>query len=325
MDSMRSLLSTSDFLQVREHKLSNDLTVWLNEDHSQPKIFGAVVVKAGAKDSPNTGIAHYFEHMMFKGTDKIGTIDYESEKVLLDIIAEKYDALADTEDPNMRAHLQQIINDLSVRAAEYVIPNEFDRLISRFGGTKLNAGTSYDYTLYFNTFSPQYISQWAEINSERLVNPVFRLFQSELETVYEEKNMYGDTMASHREIDRTLFLSASVCVSDYRKCGKLEESPSFGDAPVLREILCRFQYGIDIKRGFRYEGGLTHLGIYFFTDTKREAAPPGYRCASTIRGAGESERTYSYAFRENYGIGIPGSSRESSGSSCAQYRRILIE
>lgn len=69
-------------------------------------------------------------------------------------------------------------------------------MISRFGGTKLNAGTSYDYTLYFNTFSPQYISQWAEINSERLVNPVFRLFQSELETVYEEKNMYGDTMAS---------------------------------------------------------------------------------------------------------------------------------
>ena len=124
MDSMRSLLSTSDFLQVREHKLSNDLTVWLNEDHSQPKIFGAVVVKAGAKDSPNTGIAHYFEHMMFKGTDKIGTIDYESEKVLLDIIAEKYDALADTEDPKMRAHLQQIINDLSVRAAEYVIPND---------------------------------------------------------------------------------------------------------------------------------------------------------------------------------------------------------
>lgn len=193
---MRSLLSTSEFLQVREHKLSNDLTVWLNEDHSQPKIFGAVVVKAGAKDSPNTGIAHYFEHMMFKGTDKIGTIDYESEKVLLDIIAEKYDALAETDDPQMRAHLQQIINDLSVRAAEYVIPNEFDRLITRFGGTKLNAGTSYDYTLYFNTFSPQYIVQWAEINSERLVNPVFRLFQSELETVYEEKNMYGDTMAS---------------------------------------------------------------------------------------------------------------------------------
>ena len=176
--------------------MHNELTVWLNEDHSQPKIFGAVVVKAGARDCPNTGIAHYFEHMMFKGTDKIGTTDYKAEKILLDNIADKYDILAETEDPEQRAQLQKVINDLSVRAAEYVIPNEFDRLISRYGGTKLNAGTSYDYTLYFNTFSSQYIAQWAEINSERLMNPVFRLFQSELETVYEERNMYGDAMAS---------------------------------------------------------------------------------------------------------------------------------
>ena len=193
---MRSQFSKSAFLQVQEYTLGNKLTIWLNEDHSQPKIFGAVVVKAGAKDCPNTGIAHYFEHMMFKGTDKIGTTDYKAEKILLDNIADKYDILAETEDPEQRAQLQKVINDLSVRAAEYVIPNEFDRLISRYGGTKLNAGTSYDYTLYFNTFSPQYIAQWAEINSERLMNPVFRLFQSELETVYEEKNMYGDAMAS---------------------------------------------------------------------------------------------------------------------------------
>ncbi len=193
---MRSQFSKSAFLQVKEYTLGNELTVWLNEDHSQPKVFGAVVVKAGARDCPNTGIAHYFEHMMFKGTDKIGTTDYKAEKILLDNIADKYDILAETEDPEQRAQLQKVINDLSVRAAEYVIPNEFDRLISRYGGTKLNAGTSYDYTLYFNTFSPQYIAQWAEINSERLMNPVFRLFQSELETVYEEKNMYGDAMAS---------------------------------------------------------------------------------------------------------------------------------
>ena len=193
---MRSQFSKSAFLQVKEYTLDNELTIWLNEDHSQPKIFGAVVVKAGARDCPNTGIAHYFEHMMFKGTDKIGTTDYKAEKILLDNIADKYDILAETEDPEQRAQLQKVINDLSVRAAEYVIPNEFDRLISRYGGTKLNAGTSYDYTLYFNTFSSQYIAQWAEINSERLMNPVFRLFQSELETVYEEKNMYGDAMAS---------------------------------------------------------------------------------------------------------------------------------
>ena len=179
-------------LKVKEYRLENGLTVWLNEDHSQPKVFGAVVVKAGAKDCPDTGIAHYFEHMMFKGTDRIGTLDYESEKVLLDSIAMKYDELAMTEDTAARARLQKEINELSIRSSEYVIPNEFNRLINRFGGSGLNAATSYDATIYFNTFSPQYMVQWAEINSERLINPVFRLFQSELETVYEEKNMYGD-------------------------------------------------------------------------------------------------------------------------------------
>lgn len=183
-----------EYLRVKEYKLSNGLTVWLNEDHSQPKVFGAVVVKAGAKDCPNTGIAHYFEHMMFKGTDKIGTIDYESEKLLLDSIAAKYDELAIETDQGARSQIQKEINLLSVRALDYVIPNEFDYLITRYGGSNLNAGTSYDFTVYFNTFSPQYIHQWAEINSERLINPVFRLFQSELETVYEEKSMYVDRL-----------------------------------------------------------------------------------------------------------------------------------
>lgn len=190
--SYQSQAEDLNALKVKEYRLENGLTVWLNEDHSQPKVFGAVVVKAGAKDCPDTGIAHYFEHMMFKGTDRIGTLDYESEKVLLDSIAMKYDELAMTEDTAARARLQKGINELSIRSSEYVIPNEFNRLINRFGGSGLNAATSYDATIYFNTFSPQYMVQWAEINSERLINPVFRLFQSELETVYEEKNMYGD-------------------------------------------------------------------------------------------------------------------------------------
>lgn len=190
--SYQSQAEDLNALKVKEYRLENGLTVWLNEDHSQPKVFGAVVVKTGAKDCPDTGIAHYFEHMMFKGTDRIGTLDYESEKVLLDSIAMKYDELAMTEDTAARARLQKEINELSIRSSEYVIPNEFNRLINRFGGSGLNAATSYDATIYFNTFSPQYMVQWAEINSERLINPVFRLFQSELETVYEEKNMYGD-------------------------------------------------------------------------------------------------------------------------------------
>jgi predicted Zn-dependent peptidase len=181
---------------VTEHKLKNGFTVWINEDFERPVVYGGVVVKAGSKHSPDTGIPHYFEHIMFKGTDKIGTIDYEAEKVYLDSIAAKYDELAVTKNPEDRLNIQREINRLSIKSAEYIIPNEFDKLISQYGGTGLNAFTSFDITAYFNEFSPGYFRQWAEINSERLINPVFRMFQSELETVYEEKNMYADRLGN---------------------------------------------------------------------------------------------------------------------------------
>ncbi len=179
-------------LDVKETTLSNGMQVWLNEDHSQPKVYGAVVVKAGGKDCPDTGLAHYLEHLLFKGTEELGTTDYASEKVWLDSIALCYNRLADTPDPDSRLEIQKEINRLSVKAADYAIPNEFDLLTARFGGTGLNAGTAYDYTFYYNTFSPQYINQWAELNSHRMLKPVFRLFQGELETVYEEKNRAAD-------------------------------------------------------------------------------------------------------------------------------------
>ena len=181
-------------LDVRELKLSNGLTVWLNEDHSQPKVYGALVVKAGAKDCPNTGIAHYLEHVLFKGTQKIGTIDYAAEKVWLDSISMKYNELSQTTDASRRLAIQHDISRLSQRAADYAIPNEFDRLISKYGGSALNASTSWDRTEYHNTFAPQFLELWCELNSERMLNPVFRLFQGELETVYEEKNRAADNM-----------------------------------------------------------------------------------------------------------------------------------
>ena len=109
--SYQSQAEDLNALKVKEYRLENGLTVWLNEDHSQPKVFGAVVVKAGAKDCPDTGIAHYFEHMMFKGTDRIGTLDYESEKVLLDSIAMKYDELAMTAAVHRKAPERISLND----------------------------------------------------------------------------------------------------------------------------------------------------------------------------------------------------------------------
>ncbi|MGN0220880.1 MAG: M16 family metallopeptidase [Prevotella sp.] len=181
-------------LQVTEIKLTNGLKVWVNQDYSQPTVFGAVVVNAGAIDCPNTGIAHYFEHIMFKGTDSVGTVDYVAEKVWLDSIAHCYGQLGKTTDASAREEIQKHINQLSIKASEYAIPNEFNRLVTCLGGSNLNAATSQDITFYHNSFIPTYLEPWCELNSHRLIHPVFRLFQGELETVYEEKNMGSDRM-----------------------------------------------------------------------------------------------------------------------------------
>lgn len=183
-----SFAETTESLEVKTFTLSNGMEVWINEDHSLPKAYGAVVVKAGAKDCPGTGIAHYFEHMMFKGTEKIGTVDYAAEKPYLDSIAALYDKLSVAPSDSVRKDIQMEINRLNIAAGDYAIPNEFNDLISACGGSELNAYTSQDITVYHNQFMPSFFAQWAELNSERLISPVFRLFQSELETVYEEKN-----------------------------------------------------------------------------------------------------------------------------------------
>jgi len=181
-------------LKVTQFKLDNGLTVYLNEDHSLPQIFGAVAVNAGGKNDPHdaTGIAHYLEHVMFKGTDKIGTINWAAEKPILDSISLMYDYLSQTQDDAKRKEIHKTINHLSIRAAAYAIPNETDLILQHIGGTDINAGTSEDYTVYHNLFPSNQIEKWLDIYVERFRNPIFRLFQSELETVYEEKNMYED-------------------------------------------------------------------------------------------------------------------------------------
>ena len=182
-------------LDVEIYKLDNGLTVMLNEDHNETSVFGAVVVDGGGKRDPSdaTGIAHYLEHVLFKGTSKMGTVDYKTEKIYLDSIEVLYDRLASTDDKGKRLRIQKDINRVSVQAAEYAIPNEFDRLIDGMGGTGLNAGTGSDFIYYFNAFPSTQIEKWMEVYSHRFLDPVFRLFQAELEIVYEEKNRAMDS------------------------------------------------------------------------------------------------------------------------------------
>ncbi|MBR7024074.1 MAG: insulinase family protein [Bacteroidales bacterium] len=184
-----------DDLKTKTFHLDNGLKVVMCEDHSQPEIYGAVYVHAGSKNDPvdATGMAHYFEHIMFKGTDRIGTTNWEAEKVFLDSIDLMYDRLHETSDVTERQAIHQKINVLSQKSADYAIPNEVDVILTQMGGKSLNAGTAYDQTMYYNIFPSNQLSKWMDVYVERFRNPVFRLFQSELETVYEEKNMYGDS------------------------------------------------------------------------------------------------------------------------------------
>jgi predicted Zn-dependent peptidase len=189
-----SLFCQDNPLKVETYQLSNGLTVYLNEDHNMPMVHGMVAVKGGAKRDPKdaTGIAHYFEHIMFKGTDEIGTISYVQEMPYLDSIENLYDRLWDETSEEERTMIQKEINRISLKAADYAIPNEFDKIVSAMGGTGLNAGTGQEMIVYYNSFPANQVAKWIELYSHRFINPVYRLFQSELETVYEEKNMSLD-------------------------------------------------------------------------------------------------------------------------------------
>ncbi|MDR0834606.1 MAG: insulinase family protein [Candidatus Symbiothrix sp.] len=179
---------------LKAFKLPNGLSVFVWEDETIPNVFGSVVVNVGSKEEPAeyTGLAHYLEHMLFKGTDKIGAIDWAKEKPIYEQIIAKYDERAATADPILKEALSKEINELTIEAAKYSQSNEFSGIVQGMAGEVLNAGTSYDYTLYFNLFPPGEIYKWLQLYSERLINPVFRSFQPELENVYEEYNRAQD-------------------------------------------------------------------------------------------------------------------------------------
>lgn len=179
--------------QVSSFKLENGLTVIINEDHRSPSIFGSFVVKAGSVDDPTdaTGLAHYLEHVMFKGSQNVGTYDWEKEKPHYENIIALYDELAKVPE-EQREEIQKKINEESLLAAQYTINNEYSNLIQAIGGTGLNAGTGHDLTYFHNEFPSAQLKRWLMLNADRFECPVFRGFQSELETVYEEKNMYSD-------------------------------------------------------------------------------------------------------------------------------------
>ncbi|MCD7970548.1 MAG: insulinase family protein [Alistipes sp.] len=180
-----------DPLEARIYTLDNGLKVYMTVNKETPRLQTFIAVKVGAKNDPaeTTGLAHYFEHLMFKGTPSFGTQDYEAERPLLDEIERQFEIYRNTTDEEARKAIYKTIDSLSYEASKIAIPNEYDKLMSAIGAEGTNAYTSYDMTVYVEDIPSNQIENWAKIEADRFKNPVIRGFHTELETVYEEKNM----------------------------------------------------------------------------------------------------------------------------------------
>ena len=189
---------TNDPTGARFYTLKNGLTVILSPTPKDPRIQAYVAVKAGSKTDPstNTGLAHYLEHMLFKGTDKYGSLDWSKEKPELDKIDALYEQYNKSKDENQRKTIYKKIDSVSGVASKFAIANEYDKMMSAMGAQGTNAWTSFEETVYTDDVPSSSIDKYLAVQAERFRNPILRIFHTELEAVYEEKNRSLDNDGS---------------------------------------------------------------------------------------------------------------------------------
>ncbi len=198
----------NDEMGVVIHRLPNGLTVYLSRNPGMPRISAQIAVRAGSKNDPAeaTGQAHYLEHMLFKGTTRLGSLDYAKEAPHLARIKELYEKRAKA-DAAGRAKIDKEIDAENIADAALTVPNELDRFYRSIGADGLNAHTSNEETVYVVDIPANRLEQWAAMEAERFAHPVFRLFPGELEAVYEEKNRSMDNAERilNEELEKQLF------------------------------------------------------------------------------------------------------------------------
>lgn len=185
---------TNDDNKVRIYTLKNGLKVFLAQNFDAPRIQTYIPVRTGSNNDSkdNTGLAHYLEHMMFKGTSKIGTLNWEKEKPLLEQLEQLFEEYKTEENLEKKKEIYKKIDNISQEASQYAIANEYDKCISSLGASGTNAHTWFDETVYKNNIPSNELKKWLKIESERFSEMVLRLFHTELESVYEEFNRAQD-------------------------------------------------------------------------------------------------------------------------------------
>lgn len=199
----------NDPMNVVHYTLDNGLQVFMSVNKDEPRIQTYIAVRVGSKNDPaeSTGLSHYLEHLMFKGTNHFGTLDWAKEQEQLQKIEALYERYNHTTDPAQRKAIYHEIDSVSYEASKYAIPNEYDKMMSMIGAQGTNAFTSTDMTVYQEDIPSNELERWLKIESERFANPVFRLFHTELEAVYEEKNMNmaNDGRTVYEKMNEALF------------------------------------------------------------------------------------------------------------------------
>lgn len=181
---------TNDPFQARVYTLANGLTVILSPNHKEPRVAVRIAVRAGSNTDPrnHTGLAHYLEHLLFKGTEHYGSLDWAREKPYLDEIDGLYEQYNSTKDTVQRRQIYHRIDSVSGLASHYAIANEYDKMMADIGSQGTNAHTSVEETVYEEDIPSNAMDKFLAVQAERFRDPVFRLFHTELEAVYEEKN-----------------------------------------------------------------------------------------------------------------------------------------
>ena len=199
----------NDPMNVIHYTLDNGLQVFMSVNKDVPRIQTYIAVRVGSKNDPSesTGLSHYLEHLMFKGTNHFGTADWGKEQVQLKEIERLYEVYNHTTDPAQRKAIYHLIDSVSYEASKYAIPNEYDKMMSMIGAQNTNAFTSNDMTVYQEDIPSNELERWLMIESDRFANAVFRLFHTELEAVYEEKNMNmaKDSRTAYEKLHEALF------------------------------------------------------------------------------------------------------------------------
>ncbi|WP_053405684.1 pitrilysin family protein [Persicobacter sp. CCB-QB2] len=304
-----------DPLKARIYTLDNGLKVYLSQYQAKPRIQTYIAVKAGGKYDPAdaTGLAHYLEHMMFKGTSKFGTADWAKEKVLLDSIEAMFEHYRTLEDEAARKAYYAKIDEVSLEASKYAIANEYDKMLGALGASGTNAYTTEDRTVYVNDIPTNELDKWLDVESERFSMIVNRLFHTELEAVYEEKNRSLDndgwqvyeTLASTMFPDHKYGTQTVIGTIDHLK------NPSI---TKIREYFAKYyipnNVAICLSGDLNYDATIKKIDQYFGKWEQKPLEPYKMQESAPITSVQEKTVTGPEAANVTIGFKLPGQMSE---------------